>query len=302
MKTINTDIERLFRAHYQEMYHLARCILMDDAESKDVVSEVFEQLLERPVVLVPKSETGYLMQAVRNRCRNVIAHKSMKERVKRLLTDDETSLSMMADDGIISRLAELIQQLEPPLRRQIVTLRFAEEQTYQEVASTLGISKVTVYNHLSAALRQLKQQLNQRHQFPRIAAVITGGVLIAGLAVAAVMKLEVLTPSKMESKTVTTQVAKIKTVAKDTVSASPKTQTDTLNVRPKVFDDVPLSRILTDMAAYYHKEWKDDAGAMTDIRLYFVWDRRKSLDENVRMLNNFSRFEITVEGNVIMVR
>ena len=107
MKTINTDIERLFRAHYQEMYHLARCILMDDAESKDVVSEVFEQLLERPVVLVPKSETGYLMQAVRNRCRNVIAHKSMKERVKRLLTDDETSLSMMADDGIISRLAEL---------------------------------------------------------------------------------------------------------------------------------------------------------------------------------------------------
>lgn len=162
MKTINTDIERLFRAHYQEMYHLARCILMDDAESKDVVSEVFEQLLEHPVVIVPKSETGYLMQAVRNRCRNVIAHKSMKERVKRLLTDDETSLSMMADDGIISRLAELIQQLEPPLRRQIVTLRFAEEQTYQEVASTLGISKVTVYNHLSAALRQLKQQLNSK--------------------------------------------------------------------------------------------------------------------------------------------
>lgn len=144
------------------MYHLARCILMDDAEIKDVVSEVFEQLLERPVVIVPKSETGYLMQAVRNRCRNVIAHKSMKERVKRLLIDDETSLSMMADDGIISRLAELIQQLEPPLRRQIVTLRFAEEQTYQEVASTLGISKVTVYNHLSAALRQLKQQLNSK--------------------------------------------------------------------------------------------------------------------------------------------
>ena len=150
--------------------------------------------------------------------------------------------------------------------------------------------------------QQFAATRHQRHQFPRIAAVITGGVLIAGLAVAAVMKLEVLTPSKMESKTVTTQVAKIKTVAKDTVSASPKTQTDTLNVRPKVFDDVPLSRILTDMAAYYHKEWKDDAGAMTDIRLYFVWDRRKSLDENVRMLNNFSRFEITVEGNVIMVR
>ncbi len=143
---------------------------------------------------------------------------------------------------------------------------------------------------------------HQRHQFPRIAAVITGGVLIAGLAVAAVMKLEVLTPSKMESKTVTTQVAKIKTVAKDTVFASPKAQADTLSVKPKVFDNVPLSLILTDMAAYYHKEWKADDKTKADVRLYFVWDRRKSLDENLELLNNFNRFDISVEDHVIVVR
>ncbi|MGI6231556.1 MAG: hypothetical protein ACOYJF_01745 [Prevotella sp.] len=41
MKDNRTNIETLFRAHYQEMYHLAKCILLDDAENKDVVSEVF---------------------------------------------------------------------------------------------------------------------------------------------------------------------------------------------------------------------------------------------------------------------
>ena len=39
------DIEQLFRQHYAKMYNLARCILSDDDESKDVVSEVFAQIL-----------------------------------------------------------------------------------------------------------------------------------------------------------------------------------------------------------------------------------------------------------------
>lgn len=141
-----------------------------------------------------------------------------------------------------------------------------------------------------------------RRHHVRIAAAIAGGVLVAGLAVAAVVKLEVSSPSKVESKTVTTQVAKIKTVAKDTVFASPKAQADTLSVKPKVFDNVPLSLILTDMAAYYHKEWKADDKTKADVRLYFVWDRRKSLDENLELLNNFNRFDISVEDHVIVVR
>lgn len=47
------DIEQLFRQHYAKMYNLARCILSDDDESKDVVSEVFAQILADDVVLVP---------------------------------------------------------------------------------------------------------------------------------------------------------------------------------------------------------------------------------------------------------
>ena len=56
------DIEQLFRQHYAKMYNLARCILSDDDESKDVVSEVFAQILADDVVLVPGSEEGYLMK------------------------------------------------------------------------------------------------------------------------------------------------------------------------------------------------------------------------------------------------
>ena len=71
--TQEKDIEQMFRRHYEKMYNLARCILSDDDESKDVVSEVFTQILADNIVLLPESEEGYLMRSVRNRCLNLIA-------------------------------------------------------------------------------------------------------------------------------------------------------------------------------------------------------------------------------------
>ncbi|MGI6231557.1 MAG: RNA polymerase sigma factor [Prevotella sp.] len=119
-------------------------------------------MLAHPIVLLPESETGYLMQAVRNRCRDVIAHKNVRERVERLLLNDKQSVSLMSENHLISHLSELIQRLEPPIGKQIVTLRFTYENTYQEIALALGVSKVTVYNHLSGAIEQLRQQLKMQ--------------------------------------------------------------------------------------------------------------------------------------------
>lgn len=98
------DIEQLFRQHYAKMYNLARCILSDDDESKDVVSEVFAQILADDVVLVPESEEGYLMRSVRNRCLNLIAHKSVKERVAKLLLDDADVILSEETDERLDRL------------------------------------------------------------------------------------------------------------------------------------------------------------------------------------------------------
>jgi RNA polymerase sigma-70 factor (ECF subfamily) len=120
------DIEQLFRQHYAKMYNLARCILSDDDESKDVVSEVFAQILADDVVLVPGSEEGYLMRSVRNRCLNLIAHKSVKERVAKLLLDDADVILSEETDERLDRLMLLIEDLEPPIRQLIFRLRYLE--------------------------------------------------------------------------------------------------------------------------------------------------------------------------------
>ena len=113
------DIERMFRQHYEKMYNLARSILSDDDESKDVVSEVFTTILADDVVLMPESEEGFLMRSVRNRCLNLIAHKSVKERVTKLLLDDADVILSEETDERLDQLMLLIEDLEPPIRQLI---------------------------------------------------------------------------------------------------------------------------------------------------------------------------------------
>ena len=113
------DIERMFRQHYEKMYNLARSILSDDDESKDVVSEVFTMILADDVVLMPESEEGFLRRSVHNRCLNLIAHKSVKERVTKLLLDDADVILSEETDERLHQLMLLIEDLEPPIRQLI---------------------------------------------------------------------------------------------------------------------------------------------------------------------------------------
>ena len=143
------------------MYNQARYLLSDDDESKDVVSEVFTTILADDVVLMPESEEGFLMRSVRNRCLNLIAHKGVKERVAKLLIDDADVILSDETDGRLEQLMLLIEDLEPPIRKQIFRLRYLKEMSYQEVANKVGVSKVTVFNHLSQAMEWIRKQLKK---------------------------------------------------------------------------------------------------------------------------------------------
>ena len=119
-------------------------------------------ILADDVVLMPDSEENYLMRSVRNRCYNLIAHKSVKERVAKLLVDDAEVVLSDDTDQRLDQLARLIEKLAPPIRKQIFRLRYLQEKSYNEVADEMGVSKVTVYNHLSQALNWIRTQLKKQ--------------------------------------------------------------------------------------------------------------------------------------------
>lgn len=157
------EIETLFRQHYAAMYRLARTILYDADESKDVVSDVFVRLLHsNPSVQVDKME-GYLMMAVRNRCLDVLSHKSVREQVEKLFSEELKQRHIIArnEDERLDQLMQYIERELPPLSQQILRLRFLQEMTYEEVAQEVGVSKVTVYNHLWQSMHRIKEYFSK---------------------------------------------------------------------------------------------------------------------------------------------
>ncbi|MBQ7686363.1 MAG: sigma-70 family RNA polymerase sigma factor [Bacteroidaceae bacterium] len=159
--------EEIFRQHYSAMYRLAKTMLYDADECKDVVSEVFTRLLRGDVVPQEERIEGYLMTSVRNKCRDVLSHKDVRQRVEKLYSQEliQSQVVYINDDDRLERLMQFVESEFPPLTQQIFRLRFLREMTYEEVAQTVGVSKVTVYNHLSQSLQKIKEYFKQNEKF-----------------------------------------------------------------------------------------------------------------------------------------
>ena len=164
MTTRNEKLETLFRQHYRQMYRLAMVLLHDDAESKDIVHDVFAQLIASSAELHEEMAAAFLLTSVRNRCLNVIRGRKIQERIQRLyLLDLDTTIippDLFREES--KALAEGVILLAPPVCREVVELHFRDGLTFREVALRLGVSETTVYKHLRHALQQLHEHLKRK--------------------------------------------------------------------------------------------------------------------------------------------
>ena len=158
MKETKT-LEMLFRRHYRQLFRLAMTLLHDEAESKDVVSDVFRQMMESG----REEGIGYLLTAVRNRCLNVMRNRSIQQRIQRRYLLEQAvegkSAEQLCEEARL--LEQSVRKLEPPVCREVIRLHFEEGRTFREIAQRLGTSETTVYKYLRSAMKQLRQHLNK---------------------------------------------------------------------------------------------------------------------------------------------
>ena len=157
------DIECLFKTHYMQMYHLALTLLFDEAESKDVVSEVFASLLSGSTVMRADNAKAFLLASVRHRCLNVLQHKKVQERFARLLIEDSDTLTTdntVEEQMKMEELMRYLQENLPLQSQEIFRLRYLQEMTCQEVAEALNVSRQTVHTHLKQTLEKIRAYFN----------------------------------------------------------------------------------------------------------------------------------------------
>ena len=126
-------IQRLFKQHYAKMLRVARTILYDEQESKDVVSDIFEERIRH-------QETRLRMET------------ASAEQPSDAEDEDERMTDIV--EFVVSHLTEQEQR--------IFRLRFTEGYSYEEIASSEGISRVAVWKHLSHALKEIRNRFNPK--------------------------------------------------------------------------------------------------------------------------------------------
>ena len=180
-----SQIESLFKTHYTQMYHLALTLLFDEAESKDVVSDVFASLLSgkaaikreqsdagissaereqaRPevkVVMRADNAKAFLLTSVYHRCLNVLQHKQVQERFARLLTEDTDTLvsdNIVEEQMQMEELMHYVRENLSPMEQNVFRLRYLREMTCQEVAEVLNVSRQTVHTHLKQSVEKIRK-------------------------------------------------------------------------------------------------------------------------------------------------
>jgi RNA polymerase sigma-70 factor (ECF subfamily) len=146
------------RAVYQNVFQLVK----DTAMAEDILQEVFISLWEKRETLQKDvSVAGWLFVSSYNRSVNMLKKKIREQVVADLLRDTygtEDPEAFMKREMRLQELEESIESLTGQ-KRKVFELCKLKGCTYEEAARTLNISKHTVKEYLSDAIRQVKEQM-----------------------------------------------------------------------------------------------------------------------------------------------
>lgn len=152
-------VQRLFKQYYVAMFRVARTLLFDEQECKDVVSDIFEHLLSENIVLLPDTEEHYLMASVRNQCIKRLHHEEVRRQFESIAQVEEKASRPVRDERLYD-IEEYVRQALTPQQQRIFSQRFVHGFSYEEIAESEGISKVAVWKHLSQITTRIKQHFN----------------------------------------------------------------------------------------------------------------------------------------------
>ncbi len=137
----------------------------------------------------------------------------------------------------------------------------------------------------------------------KIAASIIGVIFLSGITFAAIHSGIFRSSSSDEANQVKTeQVSSNDDLSKtDSIKANATEKADSIDIKPVVFDNAELGNVVSQLAAFYHVKVEFDNAEAQHIRIFFNWDKTKTLKQNLDILNAFERIQITEENGTLKV-
>ncbi|MFW5760268.1 MAG: RNA polymerase sigma-70 factor [Cyclobacteriaceae bacterium] len=171
---INTDIwsekinsgninafSSMYDAIFEDLYKLAKSILMDENVSKDLVQDVFIDVWEKRDTRNIRNYPAYLKKSVKYKIAEHLRKSkfnSVQLEVLDFILQDEESQFALENKELYQKIDNAINNL--PLKcREIFQLSRFENKNNSEIAKKLEISQRTVENQIYKAIKILKASL-----------------------------------------------------------------------------------------------------------------------------------------------
>lgn len=160
--TADDVVAALFRTHGLGLVRMALMLTGDQATAEDVVQDAFLGFHRAiPGLRDQDKALSYLRSSVLNGCRSV--HRARRRALLRRVEHDppvwSAESAVMAEHDRREVLAAVARL--PVRAREVLALRYYLDLPYEEIATTLGITKSTVSSTLSRALAALSRDLKE---------------------------------------------------------------------------------------------------------------------------------------------
>lgn len=167
-----TDFELFYITWYARGTYFARSYVLSEAESENMVQDVFLHLYERRELLDSRDNlVAYFFTSIKNKCLDYLK-KRMQESDAMSELQNELSLTLQMkydslevfhtdfpdEDAIEERLHVALQKL-PERCRDIFIKNKLEGKKQKQIADELGLSVNTVESQMAIAYKKLREEL-----------------------------------------------------------------------------------------------------------------------------------------------
>jgi len=213
---------------------------------------------------------------------------------------------METNSDNIRQLLEMLDNPEAYTEQEIQDIINRDEdtrETYRMMAEAKRSSRQHQANKpidVDAAWQKFNQKIQpQQHSFGwmKIAASFIGVLLVSGIAFAAIQIVRYAQQNTPKTEEV------INTPKSANVTPADTLTTDTIATpQPIIYDNIPLEKMLPEIAAHYDAKVTFVNDEARQLRFYFMWHPQKGIEKVVSDLNQFERLNITLNDNQITVK
>ena len=218
---------------------------------------------------------------------------------------------MKTDRQLIERLLELqehpeqvtdeqLQQAlnDPQMRELVEQMAFAKRAFKNEELEAKEPDVEGEWEKFAAKNFDEGNETQHVYPFKKMAASFIGVLLVSGMAFAAIHIVRMVNNKKAETVKVEQPASNKPSTALPTDTV--KTDT-TATMQPVVFDNVPLEKMLPEIASYYDTEVSFRSEEARQLRFHFVWKREDGLGHAIEKLNRFESLNVRLEEGEIIV-